>query len=79
MLKGCVLVPRRFSAYSRTFPRLFSRPLNVMSDKIRQIIRSQWRLRNSRSPLVREEARNLIQVHVALLRGGKGGATRHAA
>ncbi len=40
-----------------------------MSDKIRQIIRAQWPLRHSRSPLVREEARSLIRVHVELLRG----------
>jgi hypothetical protein len=39
-----------------------------MSDKVRQIIRSQWSRRNSRSPLVREEARSLIRVHVQLLR-----------
>ncbi|MCB1079110.1 MAG: hypothetical protein KDM63_12945 [Verrucomicrobiae bacterium] len=39
-----------------------------MSDKVRQIIRSQWSRRNSRNSLVREEARNLIRVHVQLLR-----------
>lgn len=61
---------RIFPAYS---PKLFRPTLNVvMSDKIRQIIRSQWALRHSRSPLVREEARNLIRVHVELLRGQPG-------
>lgn len=39
-----------------------------MSDKIRQIIRTQWRLRNSASRGVREQARNLIRAHVELLR-----------
>lgn len=41
-----------------------------MNAKIRQIIRSQWSHRNSRNPLVREEARNLIHVHVQMLRAG---------
>ena len=39
-----------------------------LSDKIRQIIRTQWTRRHSRNPLVRAEARNLIRVHVQLLR-----------
>lgn len=39
-----------------------------MSDKLRLIIRSQWRLRHSSNALVRKEARNLIRVHVQLLR-----------
>jgi hypothetical protein len=39
-----------------------------MSDKVRQIIRSQWRLRHSSNALVRKEARNLIRVHVEMLR-----------
>jgi hypothetical protein len=41
-----------------------------MNAKIRQIIRSQWSHRNSRNPLVRKEARNLIRVHVQMLRAG---------
>lgn len=44
-----------------------------MSDKVRQIIRSQWGRRHSRNPLVREEARNLIRVHVQLLRCREAG------
>jgi hypothetical protein len=39
-----------------------------MSDKVRQIIRSQWKLRNSRNALIRQEARNLIRVHIQMLR-----------
>ncbi len=39
-----------------------------MSDKVCQIIRSQWSRRHSSNALVREEARNLIRVHVELLR-----------
>ena len=45
-----------------------------MSDKVRQIIRSQWGRRHSQNPLVREEARNLIRVHIQLLRGRQAGA-----
>jgi hypothetical protein len=45
-----------------------------MSDKVRQIIRSQWSRRHSRNLLVREEARNLIRVHVQLLRLRETGA-----
>lgn len=39
-----------------------------MSDKVRQIIRSQWKLRNSGNALVRRDARNLIRAHIQLLR-----------
>lgn len=39
-----------------------------MSDKIRQIIQSQWTRRHSPNPLARAEARNLIRVHVQMLR-----------
>lgn len=44
-----------------------------MSDKVRQIIRSQWNRRHSRNLLVREEARNLIRAHVQLLRCREAG------
>ena len=47
-----------------------------MSDKIRQIIRSQWPLRHSPNQLVREEARSLIRVHVELLRDPSCAKTR---
>jgi hypothetical protein len=50
-----------------------------MSDKVRQIIRSQWSRRHSRNLLVREEARNLIRVHVQLLRIREAGAAGESA
>ena len=35
-----------------------------MSEKILQIIREQWCLRNSANPLIRLMARNLIRGHI---------------
>ena len=53
---------------TRMIPLLVRHTPHPMSDKIRHIIRTQWSRRHSRNPLVRAEARNLIRVHIQLLR-----------
>ena len=55
-------------AVIRMIPFLVRHTPDPMSDKIRHIVRTQWSRRHSCNPLVRAEARNLIRVHVQLLR-----------